>query len=270
MEMKLSWLTDTHLNFLDQKERFELYKKLLENNNNGIVITGDIAESDSICSILSEMNDLIKKPIYFVLGNHDYYGSSISIVRKKIEAFCKHNARLNWMTGAKGVLLQADTVLVGTDGWADGRYGDYKNSQVTLNDCRLIGELFQSKIISRFHLLETMKELADDDANTLNSCIQKAVEEWSPKKIIVLTHVPPFKECSLFRDKISDDDHLPFFSSKATGDILKDSSDRYRGVEFTVLCGHTHHAAEVQVAQNLNIKVGFSEYGRVGINEIIL
>ena len=44
------------------------------------------------------------------------------------------------------------TVLLGHDGWADARYGDFDHSSVTLNDSRLIAELFQAFLLISQHL----------------------------------------------------------------------------------------------------------------------
>lgn len=71
--MKLTWITDVHLNFLKKDERIDFYHTLIVTDSNGVVISGDIAEAISIELILKEMASTIQKPIYFFLGNHDYY-----------------------------------------------------------------------------------------------------------------------------------------------------------------------------------------------------
>lgn len=63
-----------------------------------------------------------------------------------------------------------------------------------------------------------MQKSADEDASALRNDLEKA-RNLKPKLIIVLTHVPPFKEACLHKGKISDDDWLPYFSSKVMGDI---------------------------------------------------
>ena len=64
-----------------------------------------------------------------------------------------------------------------------------------------------------------MQQLADADAMKLQNDLEQAISQ-NPKKIIVLTHVPPFKEACLHEGKMSDDDWLPYFSSKVMGDVL--------------------------------------------------
>lgn len=60
-----------------------------------------------------------------------------------------------------------DTFLVGQDGWADGRLGNYYDSQIVLNDSKMIADLFQAKILGRSQLLAKMQQLADHDAEQL-------------------------------------------------------------------------------------------------------
>ena len=70
--MKLAWLTDIHLNFLDANERKHFYQEIINTECDSVLISGDIAEAPSIKNILQELAIFIKKPIYYILGNHDY------------------------------------------------------------------------------------------------------------------------------------------------------------------------------------------------------
>lgn len=77
----LTWLTDIHLNFLDYDERTVFYQQIIKASGDAVVITGDICEAQSVAEVLMEMAQAVQKPIYFVLGNHDYYHGSVSQVR---------------------------------------------------------------------------------------------------------------------------------------------------------------------------------------------
>ena len=46
--MKLAWLTDVHLNFLDADERKKFYQEIINIECEGVLISGDIAEAPSI------------------------------------------------------------------------------------------------------------------------------------------------------------------------------------------------------------------------------
>lgn len=266
--MKLAWLTDIHLNFIDTNERIKFYNTIIETNLDALLITGDIAEAPSISEILKEIAEIIKKPVYFVLGNHDYYRSIIDIVKEEITSLSRSEKLLNWLPATGPHVLNNEVILLGQDGWADGRLGDFINSPVSLVDSRLIADLFQQKILGKHQLLEKMQQLADIDARNMQYNLKWALDK-NPKKIIILTHVPPFKETSLYEGRISNNDFLPYFTSKATGDVLIQIATDYPTVEFLVLCGHTHHACTYNALNNLIVRVGKAEYSYPEVQEII-
>jgi predicted phosphohydrolase len=267
--MKLTWITDVHLNFLEKDERIDFCHTLIATDSNVVVISGDIAEATSIESILKEMASTIQKPIYFVLGNHDYYRASINDLRNKMISITKNEPFLFWLPSSGPQKLNNDVVLLGQDCFADGRYGDYTNSRVVLNDSRMIVDLFQSSALGKYPLLEKMQQLADQDANDLEKCVEQAISSYHPKKIIILIHVPPFREVCMHEGKISSDDYLPFFSSKVTGEILMHAAESYPEIEFLALCGHAHSKGFFKPCPNLIVKAGASEYGKPSIQEVI-
>lgn len=261
-------MTDIHINFLIEKERSVFFQKIKSTHSDAILITGDIAEAPNVEMLLSEMADHTKMPIYFVLGNHDYYRGNVSDVREAVTTLTKSHDMLFWLPASGIQTLENDTLLLGHDGWADGRLGDYQNSTVELNDSRMIVDLYQQRILGRSQLLQKMQQLADADASEIENDLIQAVSH-NPKKIIVLTHVPPFREACQHMGKISDDDWLPFFSSKVVGDVLMKVATNNPSIDFLVLCGHTHSEANFQPLKNLQVKAGMSEYYHPLIQEII-
>lgn len=266
--MQYAWLTDIHLNFLDNEARRGFYQEIVNTQCDGVLISGDIAEAPCLVAILNEMNDCIQKPIYFILGNHDYYRGQINEVRHAMTELTKKYGNLFWLPASGIQQLNNDTFLLGQDGWADGRLGDYQNSRVVLNDSRMIADLFQEKILGKFQLLDKMQQLADIDANQLQANLIQAVSKKS-KKVIVLTHVPPFREACLYNGKISDDDWLPYFGSKVIGDVLMNIAQANPAIAFLVLCGHTHDEATFQPVSNLIVEVGKAEYCKPVIQRMI-
>lgn len=267
--MNLIWLTDIHLNFLHKEERMEFYQKIIEASGDKIIITGDIAEKPSVSTILKEMARAINKPIFFVLGNHDYYRGQVNSLRQEMIDLTMSEPLLYWLPASGPQELENQTILLGEDCWADGRYGDYANSRVSLNDSRMINDLLQSSILGKYPLLEKMQQLADNDAEQLKSNLVSAIKKCCPKKIIIMIHVPPFREACLHEGKISKDDFLPFFSSKVTGDMLMQIALENTDIKFLVLCGHTHSKAHWQPCDNLTVSVGAAEYMKPEIQEII-
>src|SRR5690242_9724006 len=147
--MQYAWLTDIHLNFIDDVARQKFYQEIVNTKCDGVLISGDIAEAPCLVDILNEMARYIDKPIYFVLGNHDYYRGQIQEVHDAITKLTQNNDNIFWLPASGMKKLDNNTLLIGQDGWADGRLGDYQNSRVVLNDSRMIADLFQEKILGK-------------------------------------------------------------------------------------------------------------------------
>lgn len=258
--MKLVWLTDIHINLVSQRERIAFYQTIPADVS-GILITGDIAEADCIVTLLQEMARHIAKPIYFVLGNHDYYRGSVEEVRLQMRDVCQTHPTLFWLGGCDPISLDKNTRLVGIDGWADARNGNYQASPVVLHDSHYIKDYLQIKSLGRLELQKKMQTLADMDAKALSVKLAQAIAAQA-KHIIIATHVPPFKEACWHEGKLTNDDYLPFFSSKATGDVLMKIAKANENILFKVFSGHTHDAATVSILPNLIVKVGMAEYTR--------
>lgn len=267
--MKLAWLTDIHLNLIDHTARLKFYAEIIKTHCDAVLISGDIAEAPNLADLLQEMAQQINRPIYFILGNHDYYEGAINEVREVITALTKAHKQLFWLPVSGIQLLTNDTILLGQDSWADGRLGDYQNSKVALNDSHMISDLFQKNILGKSHLLEKMQQLADADAIALQNDLNQAISQH-PKKIIVLMHMPPFKEVCFPKIQASNEDCLPYFSSKAMGDVLIQVATNNPAIDFLVLCGHTHNENYYQPIANLIIKTGKAKNYQPAIQETII
>jgi Icc protein len=202
----------------------------------------------------------VRKPVYFVLGNHDFYHGSISVVRMAIQEL---GDSPRWLGGMECVPLTDTTCLVGHDGWGDGRYGNYAQSDVALNDFRLIREL---RGLSRPARLAKMMSLGDEAAEHFRRVLPEALA--ASEHVVVLTHVSPFVESCIHEGRPSDADWLPFFACKAAGDVLLDAMRRRPDRRMTVLCGHTHGRGTCQVLPNLEVHTGGAEYGQPTIQKV--
>lgn len=266
--MKLLWLSDIHLNFLTKSSRNKFYESIVLSEADLVMISGDIAEGPSVSAALIEMGQAIAKPIYFVLGNHDYYQGQVQRVRETMTQLTQNEPLLHWLPASKPVLIKDRIYLVGQDGWADGRNGDFFKSPVAVNDSRLIDDLYQADCKSKAQLVTKMRELADNDAIQLREKIREAIA-LDARQVIIVTHVPPFKENCYYRGRTSSDDFLPFYSSRATGDMLLVMAEENPEIHFWVFCGHTHAKSTYQPRINLLVRSGEAEYYRPSFQEII-
>jgi 3',5'-cyclic-AMP phosphodiesterase len=262
--LRLAWLTDIHLNFVEPAQVDDLCRSVVDNGADAVLLTGDIAEAVDVVDHLQALDDRIGLPLYFVLGNHDFYRGSIAGVRGAIAELCARRPRLHWLPGSGVVELTPETGLVGHDGWADGRLGDYAGSEVMLNDYWLIEELAG---LDRAGRLEQLHALGDEAADHFRRILPAALGRF--RRLVVLTHVPPFREACWHDGQVSGNDWLPHFACRATGEALFEAAAGSPDRELTVLCGHTHSPGEAQVLPNLRVLTGGAEYGRPEVQAVM-
>jgi 3',5'-cyclic-AMP phosphodiesterase len=267
--MRLGWATDIHLNFLNAADCHQFIAPLREKVD-ALVTTGDIAESNSIGKMLRQIDAWLERPVYFVLGNHDYYRGSVVDTRANVAEVTNGCKNLIYLSQAGIIELTSKTALVGHDGWADGRLGDLDRSEEILNDFLLIDELRCWKdphTLDKPALRRALQVLGDEAAGYLKGVLVAAVEKYP--HVIVATHVPPFGEAAWYEGRPSSDDFLPFFASKAMGEVLLEAAQLHPKCQILVLCGHTHGGGELQVSENLRVVTGSAEYGSPQIQQIL-
>lgn len=260
MPTPLLWSTDVHLDHLPPQEWREFARGVREAHpdSQGWILTGDIGDAPKICDILEIIQAAYKGPIYFVLGNHDYYRGSFFSVDFRLERLCSQIKGLHWLRHGS-FELAAGTRLLGVGGWYDAGYGD-PESELRMSDFVLIEDLFEAQDHSRAELLRALKERADAAAAQLEMQMREAVAEGA-QRLLIATHVPPFRESALHRGELPNDTWAPFFTSKATGDVLLNSARKNPTVEHTVLCGHTHSRSFYQPLANLTLHTAEARYG---------
>jgi len=254
--MRIAWATDIHLDHagLDAIERFCL--DILDAAPDALLLTGDIAEAPTIERYLFMLGECLQRPIYFVLGNHDYYRGSIAKVRSWAARAHEQSPWLRWLPAQDTVALTPNTALIGHDGWSDGRFGDFHESPVMLNDYVHIAEL---RNLSKPDLLNQLNALGDEAAAHFRTVLAPAATRFS--QVILLMHMPPFREACLFRGKPGNAHWLPHFTCKAVGETLVEAMQVQPQCHLQVLCGHTHTAADVRILPNLRVRTGAADYG---------
>ncbi len=273
--MKLAWLTDIHLNFVMPNEVSSLAQRIDESDADAVLVGGDIAEADSFADSLRQLSDVANIPLYFVLGNHDYYRGSIAGVREIAVAVSRESSSLKWLPDAGIIQLTDKTALVGHGGWGDGRIGRFFESHVVLNDYALIEELQElhrtdllppeSILTSELHA--KLGELGDEAADHFRQILPQALK--TSERIVVLTHVPPYREACWHESQLSDDNWAPHFTCKAVGDVLVEFMSAHPDRTMTVLCGHTHSSGHAQILENLEVFTGDAVYGQPKIQQVL-
>lgn len=267
MSKQLDWITDPHLDHLrDEKMLLDFVKRLADRKSDGLLITGDIAESNTIYDFLGIMSGAYQRPIYFVLGNHDHYGGWMAETGNRVREVCQAvpEGILNWMTDLDVIMLDRRTAVIGHDGFYDGQEGQ-PGLTFSLTDFYAphgVKDLIQAFNTSSHHLFDKLRELGEACAEDITKKIQGAYYKGA-RRIIVITHVPPFLESSYFRGKPSEARAAPFYVNKTLGNALLKASEAFPKVKLEVYAGHTHGKREYQARENLVVRVGSARYTRL-------
>lgn len=266
--MNLAWLTDIHL---DCVNNLQVTINTLADEvaaADGVILSGDISVSHSLMHHLELLEDAFNKPIYFVLGNHDYYYSDILRVRKQVIAEHQDKRLCKYLGGLPFVMLSPTTALIGSDGWYDAYNGDVSKSQFIMSDWLNISD-FKSAIrttltgkqIDMHRIMQVSREICKASVAHIARGISAVASNVND--ILIVTHVPPFEQAyTNGKYKNIPNDHVtPWYTSRTMGEMLLLASKTYPHVQFTILSGHTHSEYQGSITPNLRIKVGKSSYG---------
>ncbi len=261
---RIAWVTDPHLDHLTPERVQQFFAELRAARPDALLLGGDIGQATNVEVFLRALADKSAFPIYFVLGNHDYYYGSFSDVEFRMRHLMHEVKNLFWLPEAGVVRLTPRTALVGSGGWADARHGEFMMSPVQLNDYAMIEDLAP---LNQAALAFRLNELGDRSARELRHVLPEALAH--NEHVLVLMHVPPFKEACWHGGQPGNEDWLPHFTCAAAGEALIEAAARYPQRRLTVLCGHTHGEAYVQIRPNLQVKAGAAEYGKPKIEAMI-
>jgi len=252
--MKLIWLTDIHLDFLFSQQRAAFLARLAEQAPQAVLLGGDLSTAPRLAKDLKSIGEALQVPIYFVLGNHDFYYGNIEKIRRLVRRLCWQRKELFWLEDAGCIPLTDEVALVGQGCWGDGRAGDYWRSSLELTDFFVIEEF---KGLDRRERLSFLNRLGEEAADHLRRFCREAASRF--RRVIVLTHVTPFFETCLHEGR-SDPEGLPFFCCQNAGETLTEVAMDFPDVEFIVLSGHTHSQAHHQILPNLKSWVAGARY----------
>ncbi|MGD1048474.1 MAG: metallophosphoesterase [Candidatus Krumholzibacteriaceae bacterium] len=254
--MRLGWISDIHLNFLDQAGCRRFLGDLASHDADAWLLGGDIGEAASVVEFLRMIDAALLCKTYFTLGNHDFYGGSLKEVRAQVRELVSQSERLVYLTESDAQLLDCGIAIVGDDSWGDARYGDALGTPVEMNDFFVIEDLAGR---SRSALVRTMNGLGDEAAARLSPKLERAAA--SCEDVVALMHVPPFREAAWHQGWRSDDDWVPWFSCRAVGEAILSCARTHPQVSFLVLCGHTHGSGVYSPLPNVTVHTAEAEYG---------
>jgi len=258
---KYLWFTDTHLLPFN---RFKMLNTILDEKPAGVFLTGDISNSSyTLMGDLDFLGKRIGRPLYFVLGNHDYHFSSIHKTHQGVRELCQKHRNLIWMTEADIVPLNEEVALIGSEGWYSCE-GDSSYLKWTF-DWWLINEF--ENMPDMKSRIEAFKWLAEQSANVLSERLERALENY--KTVYLLSHFTSWKEANRCSSLLSEAFWEPYNTNIPLGLALEKVMVTRKKRHLVCLMGHSHLAVEIRVSRSIECRVGKGSYYKVSDDEII-
>jgi predicted phosphohydrolase len=251
--VRMLWLTDLHLDRATERDRRRLFRQMRDEEADAVIITGDISNGETLTAHLRELGRaLALRPVYFVLGNHDFYKSSFAEVDRAVASVTAEQPNLHHLGQGEIIPLAADKAILGHRGWPDGRAGSGDRSRVISQDREMISDL---RHLSDRAAFDRMRELGRDSATYFRGLLPYALGRY--RHVLVATHAPVLEQAAIYNGRRCGRDFLPHFVNTSAGGVLVGIARHHTRSRLTVLCGHTHSAARVRVgAPNLEVLVG--------------
>lgn len=278
MKMRYAWASDVHLNCLvSSADVVKFANDLVKKDVDGVIITGDISTSGALKHHLELIELAVQRPVYFVLGNHDFWGSNIASVRRQMTELMNSSQFLRYLTATPYVALTKDTALIGHDGWYDGGNGNALTSRFMMVDWYMISDYVKhsggkeyvnnGQLKDRKGVIELSQKLSREAIQHVQYGIRAAAQYHN--NLIVCMHVPPFRESHIYRGYVGDSNAQPWFTSREMGEMLTEEACNHPNVHFTVLAGHTHGKFDGKIAHNLEVHVAEATYGSPALASLI-
>ena len=255
------WITDTHIKILG---RYKLLNTILDQKPYAVFMTGDFSEGFSYLSDLEFIGKRIGRPLYFVRGNHELWGSSFAKVDQGIRDLTTKYKNLIWMTDAGIVPLNEETSICGIDGWYDGRVGNSENIKYTF-DWFMIEDF--RKLPNMKARIELMREIADNSAKIMSQRLEEAFETY--KMVYLLTHIPTHPEANRADSWLSEEFWKPYNCNFVLGQAIDKVMEKHKKRYLCILSGHNHRNMTVNTARNSELRVGKGSYLTISDDEII-
>jgi 3',5'-cyclic-AMP phosphodiesterase len=258
--MNIAWATDVHFDHVRNKpERFAEFCKLVRMQSpDMLVLTGDIGVADSLIQWLGRLIDELQIPVRFVLGNHDFWGSSFSHVRT-ISRSLRSSFGVPYLHGKQPEKLTDEVYLIGEDGWYGMHIEDLAEVDCLMNDWQFIEDFI--KLEHDMNKVQALsKKLEGEAALVLHHKLEYCFNQLGAGEVILATHVPPFEEASLYNGKPGSK-NISLFSAPVVGQRLLEVMQTWSDRKLTVLCGHSHDACDYKPLPNLQVYVGGAQYG---------
>lgn len=262
MTIRLAWVTDPHFDHATVGALTEHVAEVHAAAPDAVLVTGDFATAGTLPRWIRAYRRMVDRPLYFVLGNHDFWGSAVAPVREGMRRFGSAAGGLVYLTTAGPQTLAEGLALVGHDGWYDARAGRWEEPRFRMQDWARIADYAGAG--GHGDIVATSRALAEMAEGELVPQVEAAARTHTT--VLVATHVPPWP---LPPGEQRHPDGMwiaPWYVAQRLGQALEQVAAAHPDVGFRVLSGHAHVRREgMAIAPNLTCEVGGARYGRPGI-----
>ena len=236
--MRIAAISDLHIVSNENDFRFlECIKQRVEEIDPDIfVIAGDISDYLEVFSKSLEALEGLECSKLFVPGNHDIWfeddggPSSFEKYTKNLDEICKKH-ELTYLPNS--IFTAENTAFIGSIGWYDY---SFRRSELEIPIKNYIQKEYHDAIW--YDLFKIDWDYSDTEATDLfNKKLEYDLETLSDdiSQIIYISHHLPFRELTIYKDRLPWDFYSAFMGSTGTGNILL----RDKRVVLSI-SGHSH------------------------------
>lgn len=252
--MRAVWVTDPHLDHLRHRPTvLKAFVEMLRADSDCLIISGDISTHSEV-DLFVTFAKAYGKPIYFVLGNHDYWGGSFDETHKQMRRLCRENPNMIWLDHSGPVEIAPGVEVTGVDGWYDAQFGSWRDSSFHMVDWHSTRDFMGKDLVD---IVATCRGIA----RGFSVAARIKLEAAKARRVFFVTHVPPYQQSAMHQGRPSERTALPWYTSKILGEALSDWAEANPERNLITLCGHVHSPSEFEEQPNHIVHCGIAAYG---------
>lgn len=262
---KYLWITDPHFNFSSPEQNKKFLEHVKGYNPAGIFLTGDISTGRELSSHLKLILGILDCPIYFVLGNHDYYRSSFAHIDYEMSYLSKRHGNLHYLNNEDPISLSEKVAVIGHNGWYDAGWRTPVFPFVFWADWYFIHDFrFHDSNADRMSLMKYKAEVATEN---LKIKLEKSLK--THHTTYLLTHFPPWPEKIDKWGGLVETFWKPYNSCKVAADMISSVMKKHPDQKLIILAGHTHRQRYENISHNIELRVGAGSHKKSQVQDVI-
>jgi len=224
--LKIAFTSDFHINVSSKSMLSYLKRYLVENGVDIFCFAGDMSGNTRLSvSALMEIQNETGCKVLAVPGNHEMRDTSFKSSWEALEYF---NQSLGDISLCHSPFLFSDYAIIGNMGWYDYSTGSERFTAEQQDKMEYEGKVTQD-VKCNWNGWKPY-QVAEYSLNSLKNDL----ERYKDKKIILMSHIIPYKKYVLFKNEPSWDYFNAYFGNTGIGSLLENYPVHY--VHF----GHTH------------------------------